>query len=301
MNYLSIRTKQPQADISKDGVLRSLIEIESALCTVETFQQWKKMAFNTGDERSCVSGLRLRELVSAITKTAALANGAHDKRIDTHSLRAGGAEALYTQGVLLDIIQRWGRWESLTFHQFLRRGATSPNKLSEVPAKPDGMLKCLRLMNNQPKSAPFQLGNKTMADQDVQKTDMARSDLAALFSPNENSKAGSSTSETGREVGASVYSATDHPPYAATPSDHQSVFWGTRALTKQGKREKQGESSEDGDVTKAELFPVKKKLRHGPLKCREANGAMTTAQTKTTKLRKRYPVVFHPGYVRALI
>ena len=141
-------------------------------------------------------------------------------------------------GVPLDIIQRWGRWGSLTFQQYLRHDATALNKLSEVFAKSDGMLKCLRLMNNRPKSVSFQLGNKTTTDQVVEKTEMARIDLTASSLQNGRFEAGSLTSATGREVGAAVYPATDHPPYTATPTDHQSVFQGTRELAKQEKKEK---------------------------------------------------------------
>ena len=80
-------------------------------------------------------------------KTAALANGVFDARIDTHSLRAGGATALYTKGVPLDVIQRWGRWESLPFHQYLWRDASALNHLSEIVVRTHGLLECLTLMN----------------------------------------------------------------------------------------------------------------------------------------------------------
>ena len=111
---MSIRTKQSKTDVFKDGVLRSLAVVDTVLCPVQTSQTWKRLASNKGGEKSCVIGDRLRDRVSAIMKTAALANGVRDQMIDTHILRAGGATALYTQGVPLDVIQRWGRWVSLT-------------------------------------------------------------------------------------------------------------------------------------------------------------------------------------------
>ena len=55
------------------------------------------MAPNSGDDQSFVLGRRLRERVSSIVKTAALANGVLDTRIDARRLRAGGDTALYTQ------------------------------------------------------------------------------------------------------------------------------------------------------------------------------------------------------------
>ena len=81
------------------------------LCPLATFMAWKQMAFHDGEEKTPVFGERLRGRVSAIMKIAALANHVHDARSDTHSLRSGGATALYTQGVSLDIIQRWGEVE----------------------------------------------------------------------------------------------------------------------------------------------------------------------------------------------
>ena len=71
-------------------------------------------------------------MVSAVMKMAAMANGVFDNRIDARSLRAGVATALYTHGVPLDVIQRRGRWKSLTFHQYVRRDASALNILSEV-------------------------------------------------------------------------------------------------------------------------------------------------------------------------
>ena len=49
--YVSIRIKQSKTDISKDGILRSLIEVDSVLCPVATFTAWKRMAFREGDEK----------------------------------------------------------------------------------------------------------------------------------------------------------------------------------------------------------------------------------------------------------
>ena len=112
------------------------------------------MAFCTGGEQSFVFRPRLRERVSAIMKTTAMANGVFGKRIDTRSLRVGGAAALYTQGVPLDVIQRSGSWGSLTFHQDIRYDDTSLNTLSEVMVKSRGFLHCLKLMNKEPKNAP---------------------------------------------------------------------------------------------------------------------------------------------------
>ena len=85
------------------------------------------------------------------------ANGVFDQRIDTHSLRGGGATALYTQGVPLGVIQRWGRWQSLTFHQYLRHDASALNRLSETFVRSHGLLECLKLMTKMENAHVFSL------------------------------------------------------------------------------------------------------------------------------------------------
>lgn len=91
----------------------ALIDIDSVLFTGQTFIGRKRISYNSGDAQSPISGPRLRERVAAIMKTAALANGVSGSRIDSRSLRQGGATALYTHGVPLDAIHRWGGMEIL--------------------------------------------------------------------------------------------------------------------------------------------------------------------------------------------
>ena len=95
--------------------------------------------------------------VSGIMKTAVLANGVFGNRIDAQSSRAGGSTALYAQGVPLDAIQRWGRWKPPTPQQYLRHDSTAMSTLPEVAAQPIGLLKCLRLMNVQPRQGRFRV------------------------------------------------------------------------------------------------------------------------------------------------
>ena len=261
-SYLSIRIRKSKTDIFKDGILRPLIDIDSVLRPSKTFQEWKRMEFMSGGEQSIVFWPRLRERVSAITKTDAMANGVYGKRIDTHSLRSGGATALYSQGVPLGVIQRWGRWKSLTFHQYLWRDAAALDALSEVIVKSRGSIHCLKLMNKEPKSASFQQNSETMVDakEDVPKAD--RSVATALFLPNDRFAACSAISDPCAGLDSSVFSASDFTAYTASPSDHVTTFHGSRPLKNQEKIEKREKderererSDEAGHVTKVELFP----------------------------------------------
>ena len=144
-----IRTKQSKPDIFRDGILRSMAGIDSSIFPVKPFVGWKTMSFNTGGEQSPILGPKLRGRVSGVMDTAAMANGVVDKSIDARSLSAGGAAAWYTQGHPFDVIQRWGSWKSMTFHQYLRRDATAIGKQPEIADRSHGLLKCHRLTNNQ--------------------------------------------------------------------------------------------------------------------------------------------------------
>ena len=62
--------------------------------------------------------------IRATIRHAAAALKLHENGIDpdligSHSLRAGGAMALKLQGVLDTIIQKQGRWRSVTFLQYI--------------------------------------------------------------------------------------------------------------------------------------------------------------------------------------
>ena len=99
--FSTLRIRQSKTDVSRDGITRSLVEVDSCLCPVKAFLAWEEMSRDSSNERNTVFGVNLRTRVSAVVKLAALANGVMGNRIDTHSLRPGGATALYTQGIPL--------------------------------------------------------------------------------------------------------------------------------------------------------------------------------------------------------
>ena len=215
------------------------------------------MSFRSGDEQSVVFGHRLRERVSAIVKTTDMAHGVYGKRIGAHIMRSGGDTALYTKGVPLGVIHRWGRWKSLTSHQYLWRDATDWGALSAVIVKRHGMIHCIKLMNNEPNGVSFQHNCETMIDSKEDAPQADHSVTTALSLPNDRFTAGRSRSDSCAGLGSFVSPASDFPAYAASPSDHVTTFQGTRPLTKQGKLEKRekDESSDDGGrVAKGELF-----------------------------------------------
>ena len=214
--FLSIRINRSKTDVCRGGVLRSLIEIDSAICPLGAVLLWDGMSYQSGNEECPVFGLKLRGRVGSVMKMSALTNGSFGGRIDTHSLRSGGATALYTQGVPLGVTQRWGRRMSLTIRHRLWHDATALNKLSQVFAKSHALIHCLKLMNKHSRRASFQQTPPTVAGVEcAMATDDHPSD-AALFLPNENCRAGSSTAHIAGAVFSEMY-ASDMPPYTSSP------------------------------------------------------------------------------------
>jgi len=60
-----------------------------------------------------------RELVQATLKLAAEQTGSNPEDFGSHSLRFGGASALWAAFHDTGLVKRWGRWATDTFHTYL--------------------------------------------------------------------------------------------------------------------------------------------------------------------------------------
>ena len=60
-----------------------------------------------------------REQLQAALQRAAAAEGLPPKRFKSHSLRIGGASALWHALGDAEAVKRWGRWSSNAFHGYL--------------------------------------------------------------------------------------------------------------------------------------------------------------------------------------
>ena len=60
-----------------------------------------------------------REDIQEILERAARAEGWPAEKVRSHSLRIGGATALYHIFGDIEIVKRWGRWASSAFHGYL--------------------------------------------------------------------------------------------------------------------------------------------------------------------------------------
>eukprot|EP00971_Amphidinium_carterae_P224535 4454252-Amphidinium_carterae.1 len=73
-----------------------------------------------------------RGALQNVLKRAARAVGVPPERTVVHSLRVGGASALYQATGSIDIVQRWGRWASGAFHRYLWEAAEQSKGLASV-------------------------------------------------------------------------------------------------------------------------------------------------------------------------
>ena len=75
------------------------------------------MRNRTFREEENIFGEMLRLRIECQLKSAAIANGIGPLAIGSHSLRAGGATALYVKGISITLIQRFGGVEIRFFSQ----------------------------------------------------------------------------------------------------------------------------------------------------------------------------------------
>ncbi len=93
------------------------------MCPIGAMRLWMRV-FGEGPETALCAPQGVRQVTRATLegwlKAAAHATGVPVERINTHSLRVGGATALYNAGWELQAIQRFGRWSGgLAFHGYL--------------------------------------------------------------------------------------------------------------------------------------------------------------------------------------
>ena len=76
-----------------------------------------------------------RERIQELLQRAAVLEGYPADRFKSHSLRIGGATALYHCFQDTELVKRWGRWNSGAFHQYLWEANEDAQGVSEAMAK----------------------------------------------------------------------------------------------------------------------------------------------------------------------
>eukprot|EP00971_Amphidinium_carterae_P065173 1291574-Amphidinium_carterae.2 len=79
------------------------------------------------------------EVQNALRK-AARALQLPESRIATHSLRIGGASSLFHHTGSLELVRRFGRWSSSTFHRYLWNSAEQARGLAGAMSQCDAVI-----------------------------------------------------------------------------------------------------------------------------------------------------------------
>ncbi len=85
-----------------------------------------------------------RDQVQQWLRRAALATGMPPERLGSHSLRIGGACALYHHCKDLERVRRFGRWATAVFHVYLWETSGDSTGMAEGMARPQGVLLAAR-------------------------------------------------------------------------------------------------------------------------------------------------------------
>jgi hypothetical protein len=79
----------------------------------------------------------LRTEIQAVLEKAAAAEGVDPGTIGSHSLRFGGASALWAAYKDSAMVRRWGRWASDAFHTYLWEASSAATGVAEAMATAD--------------------------------------------------------------------------------------------------------------------------------------------------------------------
>ena len=110
-----------KTDQYNEGHAKTLKTCDHPLCPVLGYARRVTMRRETSNDDDLVFSSPIRKLLPRTLKLAAVSFGMGHTRISNHSLRAGGASQMFAVGFEMEIIKRWGRWVSTTFHQYIWR------------------------------------------------------------------------------------------------------------------------------------------------------------------------------------
>ena len=143
-----IYIKRSKTDQLNVGCLRNQFATGEVLCPVWALKQLelnfpervRGSEIDTPLFRFHDGSVIKREHIQHYLELAALAIGFPAGKMGSHSLRIGGATALYHSCGDLQRVRRFGRWESDTFHQYLWESHEHARGLSKGMATDDGTL-----------------------------------------------------------------------------------------------------------------------------------------------------------------
>jgi hypothetical protein len=127
---LQLHFRSSKADQEGAGATRSHFRTGGEVCPLKGAEYYQKHFAHRmraePHEPVCrwANGLPVTRMqIQAMLERAAIAEGVAPERFRSHSLRIGGATALYHIYHDVEIIKRYGRWSSNAFHAYLWEGA----------------------------------------------------------------------------------------------------------------------------------------------------------------------------------
>ena len=143
-----IYLKGSKTDQYNQGTVRNQFRSGNELCVVEALANYQairpeRFAGAEADQPlfRLENGKPLQRTdIQCLIQLAAVADGQATTRYGSHSLRIGGATAMYQTTKDLDVVKRYGRWNSDAFHGYLWESHERQKGLAEGMANADGQL-----------------------------------------------------------------------------------------------------------------------------------------------------------------
>ena len=118
-SFLTLFLEGSKTDRYNQGDFKRLGQVGGLLCPLDALVRYVSVIEWDPTSTRKLFGNGLRGRLGGMMKTAASANHVDPSRIGTHSLRSGGANAMFVAGYDAEIIKRWGRWKSDTLSFYL--------------------------------------------------------------------------------------------------------------------------------------------------------------------------------------
>ncbi|CAK9010326.1 unnamed protein product [Durusdinium trenchii] len=143
-----IYLKGSKTDQYNQGTVRNQFRSGDELCVAAALADYQNMRperFAGAEENQPLfrfeDGKPLqRGDIQNLIQLAAVADGQSTTRYGSHSLRIGGATAMYQTTKDLDVVKRFGRWNSDAFHGYLWESHERQKDLAKGMARADGQL-----------------------------------------------------------------------------------------------------------------------------------------------------------------
>ena len=137
-----------KTDQFNQGAVRNQYRSGNELCVVEALAAYQRMRperFIGAEEKEPLfrfsDGATIQRTdLQGLIQVAALADGQATQNYGSHSLRIGGATALYQCTNDLETVKRYGRWNSTAFHGYLWESHEKQRDLAKGMSQADGHL-----------------------------------------------------------------------------------------------------------------------------------------------------------------